>query len=374
MISKEEKYLSSIYYNPKHPGSFSGPTKILQVVRKEGKFSIGLSQIKKWLAGQETYTFYRGMRTKFKRNKVIVRGIDDQWDIDLMDMVSLAEANDGVKYVLLCIDILSRHITLQPLKTKQGNVVVTALKKIFSQGRKPMSIRSDKGGEFANKWVKDFLKKEQVAYYITHNETKANYAERGIKTIKGKIFKSFLEQMNHRYVDKLQDFAYGYNHTIHGGLYGMSPSEINTPLIVAELLAKQREPKVKKFKVKVKMESKKKKRKRKRGFKYKVNDTVSVSYLRETFAREYSMKWSGEVFTITHRSMRQGIPVYKIKDFEGEKVEGIFYENELQKVIHDPDKAYKIAKVHDKKDKKGRHLVSFLGWPKKYDDYVDKFE
>lgn len=33
-----EEYLKNIWYNPRHPGSFAGPSKLYQVVKREGKY------------------------------------------------------------------------------------------------------------------------------------------------------------------------------------------------------------------------------------------------------------------------------------------------------------------------------------------------
>ena len=46
---------------------------------------------------------------------------------------------------------------------------------LFKDGRKPDALRSDKGIEFANRWVKQFMKSENIYYYNTQNQTKANY-------------------------------------------------------------------------------------------------------------------------------------------------------------------------------------------------------
>ena len=121
-----EDYLANIYYNPKHPGSFSGPHKLQKVIQQEGKHQIGLSAIKKWLSAQETYTLHRSARHKVVRNKVVVDGLDDQWDLDLMDMTNIAEHNDGYRYVLLAIDIFSRYVWVEPLKSKQGKEILRA--------------------------------------------------------------------------------------------------------------------------------------------------------------------------------------------------------------------------------------------------------
>ena len=39
---------------------------------------------------------------------VLVHGIDDQWQIDLVDLFSLSHVNDDYKFILTCIDVLSK--------------------------------------------------------------------------------------------------------------------------------------------------------------------------------------------------------------------------------------------------------------------------
>ena len=71
-----------------------------------------------------------------------------------MDMNKFSDKNDGYKYVLLVIDTFSKYIWLRPLKNKTGNSVKRASENIFSEGRVPARIRTDKGMEFrAKKFV-----------------------------------------------------------------------------------------------------------------------------------------------------------------------------------------------------------------------------
>ena len=48
-----------------------------------------------------------------------------------------------------------------------------------------------------------------------YNEVKASASERAIKTIKTKIYRYFTYKQSYRYIDRLQDFAEGYNQTVH---------------------------------------------------------------------------------------------------------------------------------------------------------------
>ncbi len=105
-----EKYLESIYFDVKHPGSFSGPEKLYKVAKSEGKFHITMRKIRRFLQDKESYSLTRGARRKFPRSRVIVEGLDSMWDVDLMDMGGVADQNDGTKYVLVAIDVFSRFV------------------------------------------------------------------------------------------------------------------------------------------------------------------------------------------------------------------------------------------------------------------------
>ena len=70
---------------------------------------------------------------------------------------------------------------------------------------------------------------------------------------------------------------------------------------------------------------------------------------------------------------RNGIPLYKIKDYSGDEVVGIWYEKELQQIfVNENDQLFKIENILKTRtrNKKKEHLVSWLYWPKKYDSWV----
>ena len=99
-------------------------------------------------------------------------------------MESLSRWNRGYKYLLTCIDILSKYAWVVPLKTKTGPELVKAFAKIFQQGRKPDKLQTDAGTEFKNKTFQTFLKQHHVHHFVTYNETKAQVVERFNRTLK----------------------------------------------------------------------------------------------------------------------------------------------------------------------------------------------
>ena len=88
--------------------------------------------------------------------------------------------------------------------------------------------------------------------------------------------------------------------------------------------------------------------------------------------REYSQKWTGELFKIDTRFRREGVPVYTILDWDGERVDGTFYEPELQPVNIDPTTEYRVEKILKRRvrNKRKEVLVRWLHWPKKYDSWI----
>ena len=58
-------------------------------------------------------------------------------------MDSLSKYNNGFKYILTVIDVLSKYAWAEPIKTKTGENLVKAFEKILKKGRKPETFHTD---------------------------------------------------------------------------------------------------------------------------------------------------------------------------------------------------------------------------------------
>jgi hypothetical protein len=351
--------LKNEYYDLKSSGSYLGPVKLYQSLKMRG-INISLYQIRKWLKNQDDYSLQRPARRPRKRVRVVVSGIDNQWDADLADMSSLSRFNGGIKYLLVVIDIFSRFLWVQPLKNKTAKEVVEGFKHILQSSRKCKKLRTDKGSEFTNKIMKEYLKNQNIYFFTTQNsDTKANYAERVIQTLKSRIYRYFTKNRTKRYIDVLNDFVQSYNNTPHTSLGNVTPKDV-TKANEADVWAFQylKPVKTKSFK--------------RIPFQLKVNDMVRISHENAIFKRAYNEQFSKEIFKVAQRSRMQGIPMYKIKDFSNEAIRGNFYGSELQKVEKDENALWIIDKKIRKRTVNGKveYLVSFEGWPSKYNMWV----
>ena len=366
---QKHQYLENLYFDPANPASFRGADAVYKQVKKDNRYQFTHKEIAKWIQNQEAYSRNRAAVGKFRRDRVIVKGIDDQFDADLAQLDRLHRANDGYNYLLCVIDIFSRYAWVKPLKTKEGNEVVRAFNRIISQGRKPERLRTDAGREFTSGTFQNYCKRKKIRHFTTHNETQANYAERFIKTLKTKIFRYLNHTNKERYIDVLPDIVEAYNNTFHSGIQ-------SEPINVT----KENENKLwwQMYWPKTKCDPAKfKKRKKLNLFTFQVGDYVRISAIRHKFTREYDEKWTAEIFKVARRYIRRGMPIYKLKDWYGEDIKGSFYQKELQKVENAEEATYKIERPITKY--RGRRpnreaYVSWVGWPKKFNTWIPESE
>ena len=83
------------------------------------------------------------------------------------------------------------------------------------------------------------------------------------------------------------------------------------------------------------------------------------------FDKNYTQRWTEEFFKIS--KIQLTIPVtYKITDYNGEAIEGSFYEQELQKTSQS---TFRIEKVLKRQGDKS--LVKWMVYPKSFNSWID---
>ena len=287
---------------------------------------------------------HKPVRHKFPKRKVYVRGLDKIWAADLIEMRPFAKFNNGVNYLLAVIDIFSKYAWLYPLKNKTGERVANALQDIFkTSGRKPTKMWVDDGKEFWNKTVRPL-----VELYSTKNEEKSCVVERLNRTLKEVMWKYFSANSTYTYIDVLPQFIDNYNNDFHESIK-MTPAEAskkkNENLVWRNLYGDMKltsdEPK------------------------YAIGDKVRITKKKKHFEKGYTPNWTEEIFTIS--KIQYTTPItYKIMDYNGEEIDGTFYEQELQKTTQE---VFRIEKVIRKKGTKS--LVKWLGYPESFNSWVD---
>lgn len=157
-----------------------------------------------------------------------------------------------------------------------------------------------------------------------------------------------------RHIDRLQEFARGYNKTYHRTID--TKPELVKPnneeeVRVSTFLSREETPH----------------KQTKRPYKFNVGDKVRISNIKSVFDREYDQKWSGEIFIVRRRFLRNGIPVYTLSDYNDEAITGTFYQPELQKVDVREEDTFKIEKILKTRGRgpNKQYYVKWLYWPRK---------
>jgi len=361
-MENKEEILKKYYFQEKNPAAYAGPKKLLDSLNKKFPGVFTLPYIRQWLNDQDAYALQKPRRYRFKTRNVRVSAIGEQLDIDLLSMANLANENDGVRYLLCAIDILSRKLWVRVLKNKSAKVVLEAMQNIIQDilPTKIVKIRADKSSEFVNRWFRKYMQEQNIDLFFTNNPPKSNFVERVQRTLKERIYRFMRHKRTYRYIDSLEDIVSSYNATPHRGLKGLAPKDVNKSN-ESDVWARMYLKKTKKKNSKPK-------------FQFKKGDLVRISIAKKPFQRAYQEQFTTEVFKVSSRILKQGIPMYKLSDLKGLPITGWIYANELLKVNKDENSLWFIERIvkKRKRNNKLQYYVRWLGFPPSFDSWVNE--
>ena len=104
--------------------------------------------------------------------------------------------------------------------------------------------------------------------------------------------------------------------------------------------------------------------------KFKLGDTVRVSIYKHSLHKGYTQRWTREIFTVSH-TLQTNPPQFKVKDANGDEIDGSFYAAELQLVV--PPEKYDIEQVISRKNVNGKthYFVKWKGYGDEHNSWVD---
>lgn len=176
---------------------------------------------------QLIYTLHKPAPRKHKRNKIIVHGVDDQWEADLIDIKKFKKDNQHICYLLSVIDVFSKFAWVVPLQNKSSFAVSKGFENILKKGRTPNKLRTDKGKVFLNNNFEVICKKYNIQQFTSNDLViKCAVIERFNRTIKNKIFAYFTANSTRKYFNVLQDFVTSYNSSYYRSIK-MAPVQVN---------------------------------------------------------------------------------------------------------------------------------------------------
>jgi hypothetical protein len=312
-MDHDRKYVLRKYYNPKHPGSYRGLAGFLENNKYKNN-----KEVISTLRELSTQTLHKPTRLRFKRRPVISNHIDLIWGIDIIIYQSDQHLNGGFSNILLTVDLFSKFVAVEKLHGRTKEDVVKALGIIFKRTkRKPTKIWADKDTSFTSHLFKAFLKKNSIQMYHSTSWLHAVTAERYIGTFKRIMGRIFTHRKNHLWVDIYQDVAYSMNHSYNRSIKmrSVDVKKSNESQVWDNLYSKYIN--IKKVKPR-----------------YKVGDLVKISTrtLKDVFVKSFTPGWGLETFRINQIHTGISVPYYTLEDLKKEKIQGIYYNEDLQLV------------------------------------------
>ena len=343
-----EREIVENYHTPGHPTAFAGVSKVVDFY--DGRASQDL--VVRALQSSNSYTRHREYKRPKYYNPYYVYRQREQIQADLIDVRELSGRNDGVKYLLLLIDLFSRKVWVLPLINKSAATTRDALRAwIESLGnRRCELLATDRGLEFNNRPVRDLLRRYNIEQQFKSGTSKACYAERANKSIQTLIYKYLTSAQSTRYIDKLDSIVESYNHRPHRSLNNATPHEADKPRSQRWIRGILQRAHVER------------RARAKKAPKLKVGDTVRVKILTKKVSgdsRAYVPQFKGEYFTIVEVKRNMMVPMYVIKSQDtGETITDSFYAEELQKVEGD---VYQVERVLARRGR-GRNRQLLVKW------------
>ena len=202
-VAAHKPSMKDVYYDPSRVEAFGGKPRLQKTFPRK--------QVDEWLPTQLTYSLHKPIRKKFPTRKYRTAGIDDTWQMDMLEMIPYAKVNKGYKYILVCIDVFSRFARALPCKTKSGEEVSTTMLKMF-KSTQPRRIQTDRGKEFYNSHVRTrVLDKYNIHLYTVNSQFKAAIVERFNRTLREKLNRYFTHSGRKVWYDVLSQIITTYN-------------------------------------------------------------------------------------------------------------------------------------------------------------------
>ncbi|KAL3100269.1 hypothetical protein niasHS_000693 [Heterodera schachtii] len=204
--------INKIYTDPANPGGYAGASALYAAVKKKHP-KLKRANFEDFLQRNTTYTLFKPKKEKFRRLRTVPTGFMTDVQADLADFQALSRKNNGYRYLLLAVDVLSRRMFGSP--------------ELFEQmPRVPDTMYTDRGLEFVAKPLKEFYAEKGIQKFETSSKKKAAVAERAIRTLKTRLYKYFSANNTSVWVDVVPKFLSAINNSVCRAT-GLRPNEIS---------------------------------------------------------------------------------------------------------------------------------------------------
>lgn len=309
------------YTTPGHRIAYAGRSNVSNYYNKTSDY---VNQ--NILSKNKAYTLHREVKPTKHYNPYFVYKPREQFEIDLADVRQLSTYNDGVNYLLTCIDIFTKKAWVRPMKQKTALQCQDAMRDILRDIEPfvPKKILCDRGSEFMAKFFRNLMREYNIEIILPNNSIKAAHVERFNKTIKRLIYTYLTDKETNVYINVLEQLVKSYNSRPHRSIGGLTPNRAELKHNLSKIRNIQFDKHTKTI-----LWGKKQKPK------FRVGDIVRISKAKSAFTRAFHRTFTEEKFVIVEILTDLPIITYRLvsKD-RGDDITGRFYQSEMQYVGH----------------------------------------
>lgn len=196
--------------------------------------NISVNAVRRFLKNQPAYQLTQPYRNVVSK-PVLATKVNGRWMIDLVDFNPLKGSNNNYRYVLTCIDVMTRYLFTRPLKEKTAEAVRAALEQIAEEAEAtPDILQSDQGGEFKRE-VSDWCEENDIkqVFVKSYSPRSQGLIEGLNKLLRQKLSDAMVRKGTRQWTKHLQDATTTWNRTPHGGqkhapdyLYLSNPEDV----------------------------------------------------------------------------------------------------------------------------------------------------
>lgn len=213
---KERNQIIDTYYRNILSNSYRGSKSLYERLSREF-LNISRRQVEQQIKNIEIAQMTVPVNESRITKPIVSERPFQQIEIDLIDVSSVSKYNDGINFLLTCIDTFSKFAWVEGIKNKTSKSIAHTLQQILCREGAPEIISTDNGSEFVNEDFIILCKRWNITHKtsLPYHHQSQGQIERFNGTMKRTIFKYLTDYDSKRYIDNLQFLVYAYNTTTH---------------------------------------------------------------------------------------------------------------------------------------------------------------
>lgn len=319
--------------------AYAGARAVYKDLKRKGDTHTTYKDVVRLLAKIPSYSQHLRMQRLIRHRNV---GLDVGVGEGLQaDVAYMPETRQGFHKILIAVDPFDNFIYAEPMKGVAGEDTLRAFKKMFRKHSldNVKYLATDAGGEFVG--LRDWYKQKKIIFHIMTNKHKAFQAERAIRTVKGRLYRSLRHEFSTDWTALLQDVVTAINFSPSRGIGNLTPMLVNDPVFDPDIARARQETREKNEKF---LPSLKQREFKVKDFVYRdpLTSEQSPFYKGYDFAR-------GPIYQIWDKDITVQPYIYRLKDLKGAKQRGFFYGAQLRMAPNPDTVTFPIEKVLDKR-------------------------